>query len=269
MTVASLRQTYLEGARRWPLVKLSFEEFEAHCSAVLAASGDSACADLFLCCACARGDRHGMSAFQEEALPVARAAIANVRRDAEFVQETLQELWSKLLFGPNPRVAKFEARGPLQAWVRVTATRVALDRCRRLGVAASKLTELSDRFASPAPSVERLLSRARYSEAFQSALSEAVAALPPRDRNALRMHVSGRCSIDEIGRAYGVHRATAARWLERARVAISNGVRAGLGRRDLRLTDSEFRSLAGVVASGLELRLTESQLQSEFAPSAR
>lgn len=260
---------YLEGTRKWPLVQLSFETFEAHCAAVLepGAGVDAEGADLFLCCACSQRDAHALGAFEREALPVARAAIGSVRSDADFVQETVQELWSKLLFGNTPKVAKFAGRGPLQAWVRVSATRAALDRCRRLGLAASRQTELTDRFASTEPSVERVLSRARYGEAFQSALEEAIAALPQRDRNALRMHVSGRCSIDEIGRAYGVHRATAARWLERARLAIGDGVRAGLGRRDLKLTDSEFRSLAGLMASNLELRLSGSFLQAkELSP---
>ena len=261
MVVALVRQIYLEGLRTWPLVKLSLESFTSHCEAVLeepdAVDAAEAVA-LFLCCACARGDAAALSAFEREALPVARAAIANVRRDQDFVEETLQELWSKLLFGPAAKVAKYAARGPLLAWVRVTATRAALDRCRVLGLAASRQTELTDRFAYAEPSIEHRLSKARYAELFQSALAEAVAALSPRDRNALRMHVTGGCSIDDIGRAYGVHRATAARWLEKARLAIGEGVRVAVGRRDLKLTESEFRSLAGAMASELELHLSGS-----------
>lgn len=260
MAVALLRQWYLEGSRKWPLIQLSFESFAAHCAALTPAPTEleAEAADLFLCCACAHRDKHALASFQQEARTVARTAISGVRCDSDFVQETLQELWAKLLFGPSPKVGKFAGRGPLQAWVRVSATRTALDRCRRLGLAASRQTELTDRFASAEPSVECLLLRARYGEAFQSSLREAIAALPQRDRNALRMHVTGRCSIDEIGRAYGVHRATAARWLERARLALGRGVRAGLGRRDLQLTESEFQSLAGAVASDLELQLSGS-----------
>lgn len=263
MAVASLRQRYLEGSQRWPLVQLRFESFAAHCARVAAdfAEQEFEAADLFLCCACAHGDARALESFEQEALPIAKTAISRVRSDPEFIQETLQELWSKLLFGSAPKVGQFAGRGPLHAWVRVAATRAALDRCRTLGLAASRQTELTDKFASTEPSIERLVSRARYGEAFQSSLCEAIAALPQRERNALRMHVTGRCSIDEIGRAYGVHRATAARWLERARLALGRGVRAGLGRRDLRLTESEFRSLAGAVASGLELPLSGSFLQ--------
>ncbi|HEV8549598.1 MAG TPA: sigma factor-like helix-turn-helix DNA-binding protein, partial [Polyangiaceae bacterium] len=105
---------------------------------------------------------------------------------------------------------------------------------------------------------EIVLLRTRYAETFQSALRDAVAGLRAHERNALRMHVCGGCSIDQIGRAYGVHRATAARWLERAREAISEGVRGALTLRNVKLTDSEFQSLGHALASELELRLSGS-----------
>ncbi|HSU39420.1 MAG TPA: sigma factor-like helix-turn-helix DNA-binding protein, partial [Polyangiaceae bacterium] len=155
---------------------------------------------------------------------------------------------------------------PLQAWVRVTATRAALDRCRALGLSTARETELTDRLAAPWPGMELLISRARYGAAFQRALRDTVAGLPARERNALRMHVCGRCSIDEIGRAYGVHRATAARWLERARLAIREGVRGGLSRGGIELTESEYSSLARGMASQLELRLSGSFVQSAEQP---
>lgn len=270
MEEESVRKMYLEGVRRWPSVQLDPASFEAHCRVLFADVPDEDSregADVYLCCACANRDPEAQRTFEQETLPVARAAIEKVRRDAEFVEETLQELWQKLLFGTNARVAGYSGRGPLRAWVRVAATRVALDRCRSLRVSATRQTELTDGFAAPGFNPEQFVSKQRYAEAFQSALTEAVAALSPRDRNVLRMHVCGQCSIDEIGRAYNVHRATAARWLERGRSAIYEKLRSGLFRRDVKLTDSEFKSLALGMGRELELRLSGSHAWSRTALS--
>jgi RNA polymerase sigma-70 factor (ECF subfamily) len=267
MNVDAVRQMYLDGQRRWPSLVLGFDTFASYCDALPGLDATSAeGAGLLLCCACSGGDAEALHLFQRETLHVARSAIASVRHDREFVDETAQEVWEKLFCGPAPKIRKYTGRGPLQAWVRVTATRTALDRCRALGLSTARETELTDRLTAPWPGMELLMSRARYRAAFQRALRDAVCALPARERNALRMHVCGRCNIDEIGRAYGVHRATAARWLERARLAIRDGVRGGLSREGIKLTDSEYSSLARGLASELELRLSGSFAQTAEQP---
>jgi RNA polymerase sigma-70 factor (ECF subfamily) len=76
------------------------------------------------------------------------------------------------------------------------------------------------------------------------------------------MHVSGNCNIDEIGRAYNVHRATAARWLDRARVSIYDAVRRELCTQDSKLTESEFKSLAHLLKSHLQLQLSSASVAS-------
>ena len=267
MDTEAVKRMYLDGVRRWPSLALGFQTFASYCDALPAVDAAPAeGADLLLCCACSRGDAEALRLFERETLQVARAAIASLRRDREFLDETLQEVWDKLFCGPNAKIKKYTGRGPLQAWVRVTATRAALDRCRTLGLRTARETELTDRLAAPRPGMELLLSRARYSAAFKSSLRDAVAGLPARERNALRMHVCGHCSIDEIGRAYGVHRATAARWLERARLAIREGVRGSLLRGGIKLTESEYSSLARGMASELELRLSGSFAQPAEQP---
>jgi RNA polymerase sigma-70 factor (ECF subfamily) len=81
--------------------------------------------------------------------------------------------------------------------------------------------------------------------------------LPLRERNALRMYFCGRCTIDQIGRAYRVHRATAARWVQLGLQELRQGIRDALVKRDVRLTDSEFFSVAREVQSQLDMRLSE------------
>jgi RNA polymerase sigma-70 factor (ECF subfamily) len=256
----AVRQMFLEGQRKWPLVKLGFESFSGHCSRVLGSVQDDDAqregADLYLCCACAEAQPEALRAFELESMGVAKAAIARIDRDVDFVQDTFQEVWNKLLLGADAKVKQYAGRGPLKAWVRVTATRVALDRRRARGRHAEHQVELTERLAAEAVSPEALLTKARFGPAFVRALKAAVLALSARERNVLRMHVGGRCSIDEIGRAYGIHRATAARWIERARAQIYESVREELCVRNDQLTASEFKSLATMMGSELELSLS-------------
>jgi len=251
---------FREGQRKWPLVKLGFETFSGHCSRLLGPSEEEdlprEAADLYLCCACADAQPEALRAFESEGMSVAKAAISRINCEADFVQDTLQEVWDKLLLGSEARVRQYAGRGPLKAWVRVTATRVALDRYRARGRLAGRQVELSEQLAAQQASPEAMLTKARYGAAFEQALRAAVEALSAQERNVLRMHVAGRCSIDEIGRAYNVHRATAARWLDRTRAQIYESVRHDLCERPNKLTASEFKSLATLMGSQLELSLT-------------
>jgi RNA polymerase sigma-70 factor, ECF subfamily len=99
-------------------------------------------------------------------------------------------------------------------------------------------------------------------ELFQEALNRAIGELPSRERNVLRMHLVGRCNIDQIGTIYSVHRATVARWLWVTRQNLFDSVRAQLRAQEPDLTDEGFDSVAGMVQSQLDL-----SLKSSSAPS--
>jgi RNA polymerase sigma-70 factor (ECF subfamily) len=264
----ALQQMFVAGQTRWPRLQLGYDAFRSYCTRVLDASDSVPVdpADIYLCCACAEAEPEAIRSFEDEGRSVAEAAIRRIDSSDDFVHETLQELWTRLLVGSDAKVRSFSGRGPLKAWVRVTATRIALDRLRVKKRGQLRHVELSDELAGETTNIEVSLLKARYGEAFQQALRTAVAALSVQDRNVLRMHVVGRCSIDEIGCAYNVHRATAARWIERARARIHDEVRDELCVRH-KLTQSEFHSLAGVL--GAELSLTLSVPSRPPPPSGR
>jgi RNA polymerase sigma-70 factor (ECF subfamily) len=256
----AVRTMYLDGRRQWPRVRLEFDAFERHCRKTVGPDPGPAVqqygADLYLCCACAAKDGEALLSFEREGASVARAAVARVCRDSEFIQETLRELWDKLLFAQDPKAIEYACRGPLNAWIRVAAARTALDRFRAERASQARQTSLSEQLAEQGPGPESSLTRARYAGTFQQALERALRELSSQDRNLLRMHVLGHCSIDQIGRVYRVHRATAARWLERARANIFESVRHQLAAEHADLTDSEFSSIARLMGSELELRLS-------------
>ncbi len=266
---SNYRELYRAGQRAWPALSLDESAFERHCQRVLTPGDDVPLepGSLYLCCACAEGDSAALRVFQREVAAVAEAALRRVDAREDQVREGLQEVWRKLLLGPDAKVKSYSGRGPLQAWVRVAATRVALDRRRAGQRNDARRAELSERLAAADPNVEATLLRARFGEAFQAALSAAVSGLSAQQRNVLRMHTVGGASIDEIGRAYRVHRATAARWLERARGRIYEQVRAELCL-EQRLTHSEFDSLAQLIGAELSLSLTAIEAAPSHAEAA-
>ena len=268
-----LQRMYLDGRQQWPEVAVDLPTFERHCHRVLGPKPGPDCvkhgADLYLCCACVVRNPEALLAFDRHCLNVARAAVARTSRDPEFVIEALRELWDKLLFAENAKVAEYCARGPLQAWVRIAAVRTALDRSRTERIRNTRQIGLSDHLTVEASGPESTLTKARYASTFQEALESAILSLTSQERNLLRMHVLGRCSIDQIGRAYGVHRATAARWLERAKAHVLTSVREQVVKKHTALTDNEFMSIAHLMGAELELSLTASTSVEETGSQSR
>lgn len=254
-----MEQAFAQGRATWPGIALAFETFSAHCRRVLGEAPDwdwtRHGAELYLCCACVNGDVEATRALEAEALPQVVKAITRIDSDAQFVEEALQTLRDKLLVGPKAKIADYAARGPLVAWLSVAAARVALDAIRSRNARKIQHTDLPDRLAQSDTSPLNDIVRSRYADSFQRALKRAVSSLPSRERNLLRLQLVGRCSIDQLGRMYLVHRATAARWLENARNRVFESVREQM-KMEHHLTDGEFDSIARGVRSQLDLSIT-------------
>lgn len=225
-----VHERYLGAKRKWPSLSVSFETFASRfAEARPAAEGVMVDpADVYLCMACLEGQPGALVAFEHVTCAVAEAAIRRIDADDDFVRESRQELYQRLLLGEQAKLRSYSGRGPLQAWVRVAATRVALDRRRRLKRHAKREVALPESLVACEVNPDALVLKERFGRAFQAALEHALRRLSEQDRNVLRLHVVGRCSIDEIGLAYAVHRATAARWIERARTRIYDDVRREL-----------------------------------------
>jgi RNA polymerase sigma-70 factor (ECF subfamily) len=99
------------------------------------------------------------------------------------------------------------------------------------------------------PILEQL--KGEYRSQFATALREAIAELGAEDRTLLRQQIVDQLSIDELGAAYGVHRATAARWVNRARGALVTVTRTRLAAR-LAMPVDEVDSVIRLVQSRLD-----------------
>jgi RNA polymerase sigma-70 factor (ECF subfamily) len=208
--------------------------------------------DLLLACGCARGVTAALTAF-EVVLAEVDAAGRTARAAADLVDEVKQRLRTQLLVaaGKPPGIAAFKGRGSLRGWIRVAATRELV----RLEQQGRRSRPLEDAFLDDAagdPAVDAL--KAKYRAELAAAIKDAVGRLSSDDRTLLRHHLIDRLSIDELGARYAVHRATAARWLARARTALVATTETELAIR-LRLAPEEVTSVIRMVASRLDASL--------------
>lgn len=239
-----------EAQRRWPGVRLDAEQFGQHLQHLgwTESLPPRAC-DVYLSCACAAGDEQAWRHFEATYIGPMRAAAARICPEPAAQDEVLQRVRHKLAVGPSPGLLKYTGKGSLLSWLRAVTRRAALDVRRELGrVGEPPRREPSDSLRS---SMESRFDRSRYLPAFERSLANAFKQLAVRDRNLLRMHYANGVGIDALGQAYGVHRATAARWIERIRQSILAAVRADLTTGGDALSQDEFAEVVRLMRGRL------------------
>ena len=209
--------------------------------------------ELFLAFACSVGNRDALDAFDERYLARVPAWVARIDSGQALASEVQQMLRERLLTGTPPKIAEFRGAGSLEGWLRVAATRTALEiqragRRERLGDVVPDLASewLDD------PELDYL--KPGYARELEVALGEALEALDDRDRAVLGMYLVDGLNIERIGKLYDVHRATVARWISAARDRLYDETRRRLGER-LALGSGEFESIARLVRSQVNVSL--------------
>jgi RNA polymerase sigma-70 factor (ECF subfamily) len=217
---------------------------------------DEAVAALYLACACLRGVVPALKAFESKYLPDVRRVGARAGLSADQVTELSQMLREELLVGRNggaPTLGEFRGRGDMRGWLRVTATRAAVRMKRRARKSDDQgLDRLEARATDDDPELSYM--KAFYRQAFRAAFRAAALTLDPRDKRILHQHAVDGLTVDELGVAHGVHRATAARWVQAAREKLVAAVRREFARQ-VRVSPRELASVLRLVESHLEVTM--------------
>lgn len=252
---------WIEARAAWPTLSLSREAFALALPSGLDGPATPRWADLYLATACAQGDREALRQLERRLLPEADAAIRSIEAAPAFVDEVRQRVRTKLLVaepGRAPRIADYSGRGPLAGWLCVVALRTAMS-LRREHRRAEARQGGDERWAvalalpsTADPELEHL--KRSYGGELGEALVQACGALPDRERAVLRLYFVDALGIDRIGAIYGVHRSTAARWLQRAREGLLQATRERLAER-LRTTPTALSSVDRLVHSQLDVSL--------------
>lgn len=246
------------GRARWPSFRVDLAAVALHVSQVpLAETALTNAADIYLACACLRGDLRALSELDRLLQANVSTFVRRVDRTPGFVQQVSQRLRERLLLGPPPRLGAFTGAGPLLGWLRVVAVRIALDIKREHSGRLEGVDDrLRDQIAAQHAAPERQLFTGRYREAMGEALKLAIARLTAQQKQVLRLSFVAGLNIDEIGKICAVHRSTAARWIAAAEKVLLDAVKTRL-RSEHGLTNSEVASLARALHSRMDLSLTQ------------
>lgn len=250
-------ESYQAAAELWHHIPLSAERFAANwlrLSDSREGPLDAHAGDIYLVAACLDGVPAALAEL-DRLLRAQAPALASFGLSNADVEDVLSTTLAGLLEG---KLRRYSGRGPLEAWLRVTLTNRLLDRLR----ASPQLVELDDVLlgtlsTSHVPELE--LARRQFRGSFSAGFKLAIARLTPRQRNLLRQHHLDELTLEELSALYHVHRATVARWLADARVALLDFTRdevsklMGVARHDVdsivRLISSRFDLSAGLFLS--------------------
>ena len=207
--------------------------------------------DLELARAAGAGDTAAIAEIERLSAEDIARALGRLRIDSALGDEIRQHVREKLFVGPAPKIASYEGKGPLGAFIRAVVVHAAISAKRKQKNHAgdSALDFLAD---GADPELARI--KARYGASFKQAFQDALATLSARERNLLRLvHVEGM-PLDQVSAMYGVHRVSVSRWLGTARTELHDRTRRLLAER-LSLDPSELASVQRLCLSAIDVSL--------------
>ncbi|NUP12311.1 MAG: transcriptional regulator [Polyangiaceae bacterium] len=261
---ATLDALVAAGRAAWPSLALDEAAFAAELRRRLDAADDRAGAvarlrpdDLYLACACAKGDARAIEAFERKFANVIDRAVSRFARTPERRDELRQILRDRLFVavpGAEPRIATYSGQGFLENWLRVAAVRAFVNAERGKKIATARDDETLSSLAD-GHDLELDFLKVHYRSSFRAAFASAIKGLSSSDRLILRLSVLQNLSCDDLAVTLGVHRATAARRVARAKQLLVEGTRKELAT-SLRVDEGELASILKLVEDNLDLSLS-------------
>lgn len=211
--------------------------------------------DVALAFFAACGEPAAQVELHRQVVQASRATLPAAGYAEHIIDDTIGELELTLLGDPSkpsPLLA-YRGQSSLGGWLRTLAVRTAIrlsQTSRRETPASDTDTALLDHVATS--DLTRDLYRAELRVAVRRAFATAIARLSYFDRELLAAFIVRAEPVDAIAKTHAVHRATAARWLARARATLDRELCKEL-ERDLGASDSEVASILHSVRSVIDL----------------
>lgn len=243
----------------WPEIEVAPLDFLRYVVERLPLEGDVAAAlaglhaaDLYLACACLRGDERALASFERHVLSEVSSYLSRGEAQSDFHAEVKQLLRHRLLVGDGaaPKIGSYTGRGPLKTWLRIAMTRAAIDLRRR----AEPIVPADDALAEPraANDPELAYLKEHYRRELGHAMRATLAALSDRESNVLWLRYYEGLSAEAIGATYRVSARTVQRWLDAAREHVLAETHKLLAER-LHVEPSEIRAMIHMARSQLEV----------------
>lgn len=224
-----LREALSIAVDAWAEVDVTLDEFARYLSARLRPDAEPSepwaglhLADLYLACGCAYGDaaaRRGLRRTFGEEMQRSAARLHEVDANAEALAVEVEEA----LLGvesASPRIAHYDGRRPLRAFIRATVRRVHEGAASPpLGVDSMPTPRPHARAEGPAPAASReadALAEHLGPEsrtAFRTAVDKVMAEVGARARSAAVDHFAHARQVDALAEGLGAPTAQVTRWL--------------------------------------------------------
>jgi RNA polymerase sigma-70 factor (ECF subfamily) len=244
------------GRAAWPGVPLNRASFDERVR-LLQVDAENLLArgsDLYLATACAMQLPAAVGHFEKSFLTSVPRQLGRLALNAHEEDELRQQLRVKLLVGPAAKILEYRGSGPLGAWVRVCALRMALDLKMAPEVSKRGDGQVLDALVAGTAAAETMIDTEQHRESFRAALQESLAMLTTREKTLLRLHFLDGMNIDALGAIFQVHRATVARWLVSIRGRVLDHVRQRLSL-ELGASSSEAQSLVRLLRSEVQVSI--------------
>ncbi|MEO7091775.1 MAG: hypothetical protein ABI175_00905, partial [Polyangiales bacterium] len=228
------------GRAAWPTVTVTRERYGAELARRLGPeTSEDALAkccgsDLYLAIACADGDDVAIACLDRDLLGDVQHVARKLRATPDQAAEARSSLSRVLLVDEPGRVAglrDYAGRGNLRGYIRVIVTRDLIKMIQRGRRDAPLVSdEIIARLGTQHdPEISML--RAQYHGPVHEAMRDAITKLEERTRALLRYQIVDAWTVDQVADVYGVHRATAARWMVAARATLAESIRGALAAR--------------------------------------
>jgi RNA polymerase sigma-70 factor (ECF subfamily) len=276
----ALREAWLTAIQRWPNFAPYKEQFVARIAQSVENNAEESTAisllraeDLLLATAALAGCSEAQANLEGLIRETIRPALLKyLRSDEPLVEEVAQCTVVDVLYGRQAgrraKLATYSGGGRLTGWLTTVAKHTANDHLKQRGrMPGHELNELDAHAAPPLPDDDQDTAPylRDYGKQLMSAIKRAIEDLPAKPRTLLKMSLVEGMSIDEIGRFYGVHRATAAKWIKEAKLLIvDQSQQAFCGQTGAATTDfkSIVRVLVGYVDVSIERMLRDDDASS-------
>jgi len=212
--------------------------------------------DLYLACACVRGDVVALARFEKHCLSKLPVMIGHLRLSSAALDDVCEKTRVVLLVGRDkgngPKLHTYGGRCPLASWVATVAINIALEPLKE---SDSRMMSWSDeevrRVMEDVPAAwgnpENRLSREHEEAAVHEAVRRAIASLPDDDRLWFQLYFRDGLSEAAIGKIAKKNQSTIARRLKDARMRIYKQAKRSLRERlgystesILAMLDSQF-----------------------------
>lgn len=253
-------EEWVSRARRaWPGLVGDEAEFRDDCAAARAAQVEFHGEDRWLALACERGEPQALRALERLVAPMLDQLVLRSRGPRLEAADLRQLVWQRLLVAAppdTPKLREYRGRGALSAWLRVVATRLLVDVSRKQSGNEAPVSDerAADLLVAASADPELAFLKQHARAQLVASVTEALGALGPDERALLRQHLVEGLSIDQLAVARGVHRATAARWVQAAKASLLDDARKRLTAK-LGLSHGELASVMRMIESQLHVSI--------------